>query len=98
MSRKERKEKDNKKQFEIADSLRKYMKEVADDISDEEIKADPHRRWVHILTEGNLWVQKKMKLFPQEAHMYRSAAYIVKNAILEALKDGKQPITREEES
>ena len=98
MSRKERKEKADKKRFEIAGFLRKYMKEVADDISDEEIKADPHRKWVHILTEGDFWVQKRMKLFPQEAHMYRSAAYIVKNAILKALKDGKQPITREEES
>ena len=98
MSRKERKEKADKKRLEIAWFLRNYMKEVAEGISDEEIELDLHRKWVHILTQGDLWVQKKMKLFPQEAHMYRSAAYIVKNAILKALKDGKQPITREEES
>lgn len=97
MSRKERKERADRRRLEIAGSLRRYMKEVAEDISDVAMEADI--RWVHILTKGDLWVQEKMKQFPQEAHMYRSAAFIVKSAILEELK--KEKITtynREERS
>jgi len=87
MDRKERKEKADKRRLEIARSLQKYMKEVAESISDESIKADPHRRWAYILKKGDEWVGSRIKLFPQEAHMYRSAAIMVKDGILEVLKE-----------
>ena len=89
MSRKEKKEKADKRRLEIASSLREYMQEVAKGITDEAMKADVHRQWAYILTEGEQWMQRRIKLFPQEAHMYKSAAIIVKNSILEVLKGGK---------
>ena len=86
MNRKEKREKADKRRLEIAKSLQRYMKKVAESISDEAIKADPHRRWEHILRAGDRWVQDRMKLLPQEAHMYRSAAIMVNNWLLEILK------------
>jgi len=85
MNRKERKEKADKKRLEITQSLIAYIKSITKTISDEDIKADPHKRWQYILRKGDEWVQQHMKLFPQEAHMYRSAAIKTKNILLEVL-------------
>jgi len=87
MSRKEKKEKADKKRLEIAKSLLAYMKEVAKTISDEKLKTDPHNRWKYILERGDRWVNDHMKLYPQEAHMYKSAAIMANNWIVEVLKD-----------
>ena len=90
MTRKEKKEKADKKRLEIAQSLLRYMKIVAGEISDEKMKTDPHHRWAHILTKGDEWVSSRMRIYPQEAHMYRSAAIMAKNWILEVLKKGSK--------
>jgi len=84
MTRKERKEKADKRRLEISQSLLSYMEMTAKGFSNEDIK------WQHVMKAGDVWVQQHVKLYPQEAHMYKAAAVMVKNWILEVSKKGNK--------
>jgi len=86
MNRKEKREKANKRRLEIVKQIHTHLKEIAETIP-KEIKTDPYSRWGYILKKGDEWVIGRMRMCPQEAHMYKSAAIIVKNTIQKVLKN-----------
>lgn len=97
MSRKEKKKEADKKRLEIASQIFECLKEAAKTIP-KELKDDAHGRWSYILKRGDEWVISRMKLYPQEAHMYKSAAIIcVKNVIQEVLKGEKEVLKEEKD-
>jgi aminopeptidase C len=83
MTRKEKKEKADKKRLEITNNLHQYLTTMYGTALGE-----PPEKWNIALKKADEWVSSRIRLFPQDAHMYRSAAVILKNIIKEAFKKG----------
>ena len=87
--RSERKEKADKRREEIAEELRQFLAKVLDTT-----KGGAGYRWEEAIKEGEIWIIRKTKQYPHEAHMYRMAARMLQDRIIKAMKWKKFGIVR----